>query len=174
MVNLDDALRFANLAADGAREIAARYFRQPLGIEHKGDDSPVTIADYGAQALICAAIQQYFPDDGVLAEESGAQFVELVAADQKAEVIALIGEAMGRTVSEAEVVGWLDYGKQTDAARKWVIDPIDGTKGFVALRHYAIAVGLIEGGVPVAGVMACPAYPDVEGGAVFYAEQGVC
>ena len=32
-------------AADGAREIAARYFRQPLGIEHKGDDSPVTIAE---------------------------------------------------------------------------------------------------------------------------------
>ncbi|ARC35210.1 hypothetical protein A6J80_01440 (plasmid) [Paracoccus yeei] len=56
MVNLDDALRFANLAADGAREIAARYFRQPLGIEHKGDDSPVTIADREIESFIRARI----------------------------------------------------------------------------------------------------------------------
>lgn len=170
MTSLQPIIDAVRQAATLCRAVQLRH----LVSNQKSDASPVTIADYGAQALICAAIQQHFPDDGVLAEESGAQFVELVAADQKAEVIALIGEAMGRTVSEAEVVGWLDYGKQTDAARKWVIDPIDGTKGFVALRHYAIAVGLIEGGVPIAGVMACPAYPDIEGGAVFYAEQGVC
>ena len=69
MVNLDDALRFANLAADGAREIAARYFRQPLGIEHKGDDSPVTIADREIESFIRARIIAAWPDHGIFGEE---------------------------------------------------------------------------------------------------------
>ncbi|MBK8135847.1 MAG: 3'(2'),5'-bisphosphate nucleotidase [Chloroflexi bacterium] len=142
--------------------------------QQKGGDGPVTIADYGAQALICAAIQAHFPGDCVLAEESGRQFMELVAAEQRAEVVGLIGEAMGREVTEAEVVAWLDYGQSHDAPRKWVIDPVDGTKGFLALRHYAIAVGLVVEGQPVAGVMGCPGYPEIEGGALFWAQDGSC
>jgi 3'(2'), 5'-bisphosphate nucleotidase len=170
MATLEPIIEAARQAAALCRAVQLRH----LVFNQKSDESPVTIADYGSQALICAAIQQHFPGDAVLAEESGAQFVELVAPEQKAEVITLISEAMGRDVSEAEVVAWLDYGKNADAPRKWVIDPIDGTKGFLALRHYAVAVGLIVGGEPVAGVMACPAYPGVDNGAVLWAEDGEC
>ena len=41
-------------------------------------------------------------------------------------------------------------------------------------RHYAIAVGLVVEGQPVAGVMGCPGYPEIEGGALFWAQDGSC
>lgn len=71
MVNLDDALRFANHSADGAREIAARYFRQPMGVDHKGDDSPVTVADREIERYIRSRIVEEWPDHGIFGEEEG-------------------------------------------------------------------------------------------------------
>lgn len=69
MVKLDEALRFANRAADGAREIAAQYFRKPLGVEHKGDDSPVTVADREIESYLRGCIQAEWPDHGIFGEE---------------------------------------------------------------------------------------------------------
>ncbi len=133
---------------------------------------PVTIADYGSQALIGEVIAREFPSDAVLAEESGAQFLEVVDSAQRGEIVTLIGQTLGRAVTQAEVVDWLDYGKTATADRIWVIDPIDGTKGFLALRHYAVAVGILENGLPVGGVMGCPAYPGYEGGALVWTWGG--
>lgn len=138
----------------------------------KTGKEPVTIADYGSQAILCEAISRAFPDDAVMAEESGAQFTTLVDADEQRRVTELIGTGLGRPVSEQQVVEWLDFNQQTSAARTWVIDPIDGTKGFLALRHFAIAVGILEDGVPVGGVMGCPGYPGYDGGALFFAQGG--
>lgn len=157
-----------------AARLSGKVQMRHIVASRKGENDPVTIADYGAQALICAALQAHYPDDATLTEESGAQFMTLVAPDERAEVLGLISESMGRAVTESEVIAWLDYNRDPDAARKWVIDPVDGTKGFVALRHYAIAVGLIVDGEPVAAVMGCPAYPDIEGGALFWAQDGAC
>lgn len=161
-------------AVRAAARLCVAVQQRHIVANQKGENDPVTIGDYGAQALICAALQAHFPHDAVIAEESGAQFISLVPADQRAEVVALVGEALGRTVTEDEVISWLDFNRNPDAARKWVIDPIDGTKGFVALRHYAVAIGLLIDGEPVAGVMACPAYPDIAGGALFWADEGAC
>ena len=30
--------------------------------------------------------------------------------------------------------------------RHWVLDPIDGTRGFVGLRQYAVCLGLLDQG----------------------------
>ena len=38
----------------------------------KKDKSPVTVADFGSQALICRALIESFPDDPVIAEEDAA------------------------------------------------------------------------------------------------------
>jgi len=35
----------------------------------KADRSPVTVADFGSQALICQAIGEAFPEDTIVAEE---------------------------------------------------------------------------------------------------------
>lgn len=43
--------------------------------------------------------------------------------------------------------------------RHWVLDPVDGTLGFVRGDQYAVALALIEDGKVVIGVLGCPNYP---------------
>ena len=134
---------------------------------------PVTIADYGSQAIICRALQQHYPEDAVVAEESGAQFSQLVLADQRVQIARLLTQVLHQAVSEAELIAWLDFGAGRKAARTWVIDPIDGTKGFLARRHYAIACGLLLEGRVAEGIVAAPGYNDGEG-ALFYTRDESC
>ena len=61
----------ANAAADAAGAIIRPYFRAPLAVEAKGDESPVTIADRDAEAALRALILSHFPDHGVMGEEHG-------------------------------------------------------------------------------------------------------
>ncbi len=62
-----------NLAVEAAREageITLKYFRrEDLEVERKGDDSPVTAADRGAEEHLRKRIAEVFPDDGILGEE---------------------------------------------------------------------------------------------------------
>ena len=132
---------------------------------------PVTIADYGSQAIICRALQAHYPDDAVVAEESGEQFLQLVSPEQRAQVLSLLAQIVGEPVSEAELVAWLDFGVDRSAARTWVIDPIDGTKGFLARRHYVVAVGLLLAGQVSEGIVAAPGYK-AGAGALFYTREG--
>ena len=132
---------------------------------------PVTIADYGSQAIVCRALKAHYPEDGVVSEESGAQFLQLVSAEQRAQVLEILADVLGEPVSESEVVNWLDQGVGRATRRTWVIDPIDGTKGFLALRHYAIACGTLIDGAIADGIVAAPGYNDGKG-ALFYTENG--
>lgn len=137
-----------------------------------GDHSePVTIADYGSQAIICRALQQCYPQDAVIAEESGEQFSQLVSAERRAQILALLSQVLRQDVSEGELVAWLDFGAGRSAARAWVIDPIDGTKGFLAGRHYAIACGQMLEGRVAEGIVATPGYNDGQG-ALFHTRDG--
>ncbi|KAE8676988.1 PAP-specific phosphatase HAL2-like [Hibiscus syriacus] len=43
--------------------------------------------------------------------------------------------------------------------RHWVLDPVDGTLGFIRGDQYAVALALIEDGKLVLGVLGCPNYP---------------
>ena len=61
---------FALEAAAAAAAVTLEYFRSPsLGVEHKGDGSPVTAADKAAERLLRERIAERFPGDGVLGEE---------------------------------------------------------------------------------------------------------
>jgi len=49
-------------------------------------------------------------------------------------------------------------GFKPPAARFWVVDPLDGTKEFVAKNgEFCVCIGLVEDGVPVLGVLYGPA-----------------
>ena len=49
-------------------------------------------------------------------------------------------------------------GFKPPAARFWVVDPLDGTKEFVAKNgEFAVCIGLVEDGIPVMGVVYGPA-----------------
>ena len=165
-------------AISGAVRDAAKLCRlvqeRCLSASAKADrdhSEPVTIADYGSQAIICRALQQHYPDDAVVAEESGEQFSQLVSPEQRAQILALLSQVLREDVGEAELLAWLDFGAGRSAARTWVIDPIDGTKGFLARRHYAIACGLLLEGRVAQGIVATPGYNDGEG-ALFYTRAG--
>jgi histidinol-phosphatase len=70
-VELGRALQVARDAATRAGEIAMQHFRQPLEIETKEDDSPVTIADRACERAIRETIETTFPDHAVYGEEYG-------------------------------------------------------------------------------------------------------
>ena len=63
-------LEFAlEVSQQAASLILGHYRSQTLGIESKADDSPVTVADKGAEQLIRDGLSTKFPLDGVLGEE---------------------------------------------------------------------------------------------------------
>jgi HAL2 family 3'(2'),5'-bisphosphate nucleotidase len=158
-----DAVR---LACELSRRVQAQ-----AGVTRKSDASPVTIADYGAQALLCRAISRHFPEDGVIAEEGGEAFLTVPQAERE-QVVKLVGKLLGELVSEADFVRWLNHGRNRRANRTWVIDPIDGTEGFIHGRAYAVCVGTLEEGQPVDGVIGVPLSPLDEGGTLFFTEGG--
>lgn len=69
---LSDRLDFALCAAREASALILRYYQSAgLAVERKGDLSPVTAADRGAEELLRALIERDFPQDAVLGEEFG-------------------------------------------------------------------------------------------------------
>jgi histidinol-phosphatase len=58
-------------AAQEAGRLALGHFEANLTVEWKQDQSPVTIADREAEALLRRTILAAFPDDGFLGEEHG-------------------------------------------------------------------------------------------------------
>ena len=70
MVSYDDERAFAVDLARSAGEIALRYFRTDVAVDHKAGGEPVTEADREINAHIVEALNRRFPDDAVLAEES--------------------------------------------------------------------------------------------------------
>ncbi|MBN1965582.1 MAG: 3'(2'),5'-bisphosphate nucleotidase [Anaerolineae bacterium] len=144
----------------------------------KDGREPVTVADYASQALIGHALAENFPDDAVIAEERSEEFMLLLSDHQRSLVQRFVTDALGGYVFEDDVCAWLDFGKQKQARRTWVIDPIDGTKGFLGQRHYCVAIGLLVDGEPALGVLASPAFysdhadPPADPGILTYASRG--
>ena len=65
--DIQKRLEFALAAARQASElILDHYLSAELAVEAKGDSSPVTVADRGAEELLRARIGERFPDDGIL------------------------------------------------------------------------------------------------------------
>lgn len=143
----------------------------------KKDRSPVTVADFGAQALICRRLRDEFPGDPVVGEEDAAALRAPDGADGLAKVVSFVGRQVDGATAD-DVCGWIDHGNGEVADRYWTLDPIDGTKGFVRGDQYAVALALIVGGDVKVGVLACPylpvdpAQPNGERGVLFTAVRG--
>ena len=61
----------------------------------------------------------------------------------------------------AQVISAIDRGFSSGGrdGKHWVLDPVDGTFGFVKGDQYAIALALVDGGEVVAGVLGLPNMP---------------
>jgi 3'(2'), 5'-bisphosphate nucleotidase len=146
----------------------------------KSDDTPVTVADFAAQAVICRTLAEQFPHDPVVAEESSADLSSHAHDALMQQLTRAI--ARDQPSAPAEIRAWIDRGQGQgqghSAARFWTLDPLDGTRGFLRGAQYAVALALIEDGEVVVGALACPALPDsldtpgAEVGVAFTAVQG--
>lgn len=143
----------------------------PQAIE-KDDKSPVTIADFGAQAIICKALKAAFPNDPVVGEEDAADLRQPEMATPLAQVTEQVQQIIPDATSAA-IMDWIDHGNGDVAPRYWTLDPIDGTKGFLRGDQYAIALAMVENGDIKVGILACPALSFGDGtGLLFVAVRG--
>jgi len=100
---------------------ALGHFGKLDSVDHKGDGSPVTVADREAERVAREWIAKRFPDDAVLGEEFG-------------------------------------HSGNPAARRRWLIDPIDGTKSFVAgVPLWGSLIAVTEGDEVVGGAINCAA-----------------
>ncbi len=72
----DAFVALAERLATAAGKAALGHFRNPLEVERKADQSPVTIADREAETAMRALIAEACPDHGVIGEEFGPERAE--------------------------------------------------------------------------------------------------
>ena len=160
----------AQLAVQRATLLTQRVFHEKAkGTVSKEDQSPVTIGDFGAQALIIHAIKSNFPKDEIVGEEEASSLRE--NKNLSSQIWDLVKHASLEGDSEDEIGGLIkdeehmlraiDEGNSAGGAhgRIWALDPIDGTKGFLRGGQYAVCLALIEDGDVKVGVLGCPNLP---------------
>ena len=100
-------------------------------IDYKSARDVVTEADHLSEALILDAIRAAYPDDAILAEETG-------------EHRAIAGEA-----------------PTSGRGRVWIVDPLDGTVNYAnGLPVFCVSIALVVDGVPTVGVILDPTRDD--------------
>ncbi len=140
----------------------------------KEDRSPVTVADFAAQALVGYHLALAYPNDLLVAEEDSARLKSDPA------MLGQVTQFVQRLVQAAtpdRVTAWIDHNRVDGGERFWTLDPIDGTKGFLRGDQYAVALALVVEGQVMLGALGCPhlnsnAEPIPNSGALFYAARG--
>ncbi|KAJ4748430.1 hypothetical protein LUZ62_082835 [Rhynchospora pubera] len=140
----------------------------------KDDRSPVTVADWAVQATVSWVLSQCFGEEhtSIIAEEDESE----LSSAESTPLLDLVVSSVNRCLREApsyglpgperelrrteivELIGRCNS-RGGPKGRFWVLDPVDGTLGFVRGDQYAIALALIEDGEVVLGVLGCPNYP---------------
>ncbi|CAG8973938.1 hypothetical protein HYALB_00007466 [Hymenoscyphus albidus] len=132
----------------------------------KADSTPVTIADFAAQALIISAIHHAFPEDSFIGEEDSSvlrqdtelcgKVWELVKStklnDEESEALLKRPQDVEEMMKVIDLGGWGVGGQ----GRVWMLDPVDGTATFLKGQQYAVCLALVENGKEVLGVIGCP------------------
>ena len=133
-------LQVAIRAALAAKEKILEIYSQPIEVEIKEDDSPVTLADKVADLTIRDVLGSAFPTHAFLTEET------------------------------------IDDKKRLTNDYVWIVDPIDGTKDFIAKNdEFTTCIALSYKHEIVVGVVLVPAtgelYFATKDGGAFYQKK---
>lgn len=135
--------------------------------KQQADNSPVTVGDFAAQAIVIDSLSQAFPQDRFIAEECSSHLTanpslleEVLAASKEhissAEHLCRCID-LGQSYNDDGTIG------EGQTERIWTCDPIDGTKGFIRGKldggQYAVCLSKLENGTPTIGVLGCPNLP---------------
>lgn len=141
-----------------------RLLQQEVGTgpAQKPDRSPVTVADFACQAAISGMLESAFPGDELVAEERSADMSAFGGAEGEGgegpvlDRVSSYVSVVHPTASREDVRRWIDRGSGETKGRFWVLDPVDGTKGFLRRQQYVTAMALLQGNEVVLGALACP------------------
>ncbi len=73
MSEAKDLLQIAKRAASAAQEVILSHFEKGISVEWKPDNTPVTIADKGAEEKLRQVFEKETPEFGVIGEEFGIE-----------------------------------------------------------------------------------------------------
>jgi len=125
----------------------------------KADKSPVTIADFTAQAIICKILKEHFPGVPIVAEENSDALKKPENEETLKKILHYIAEddKVKYILDPDNLFANIDLGNGEPAEDIfWTLDPIDGTKGFLRGEQFAIALALIIKGEVQLGILGCP------------------
>jgi 3'(2'), 5'-bisphosphate nucleotidase len=151
-----DEARFAVDAVREAALLVRRVQREMVGSGlTKDDKSPVTVADFAAQAVVAKRLADRFPNAALMGEESAVALRSELGRESLAQITYFVKTGIpGAT--PIDVCDWIDRGVGERRATTWALDPVDGTKGFLRNQQYAVALAFIVDGVVQLGALACP------------------
>ena len=133
-----------------------------IGSHTKDDRSPVTVADYASQAIVSLVLEEAglpHADRLIVGEEAAAGLRLESQTPIRQAVVATVG-AWRPGLGEDDILNAIDRCDHDGSSGGfWTLDPVDGTKGFLRGQQYAIALGRIEDGEVVLGVLGCPNLP---------------
>ncbi|CAL1385387.1 unnamed protein product [Linum trigynum] len=132
------------------------------------------LTDWSVQAVVSWLLAESFQDQNVsiVAEED----IQALSKAELSDLLAPITKTVNESLAKAPKYGLRSPKKPLGASevleaisrcnsaggrtgRHWVLDPVDGTLGFVRGDQYAVALALIEDGKVMMGVLGCPNYP---------------
>ncbi|KAL3522158.1 hypothetical protein ACH5RR_014992 [Cinchona calisaya] len=144
-------------------DVKKSLFSNDGSILKKNDQTPVTIADFGVQALVSLEMSKLFPSIPLVAEEDSMFLHANNLVDAVVDVVTDRATLRDK-LTQDDVLEAIDRGGK-DAyvfgpkpATYWVLDPIDGTRGFVKGSEalYVVGLALVVNEEIVLGVMGCP------------------
>ncbi|KAJ4837746.1 hypothetical protein Tsubulata_015339 [Turnera subulata] len=157
---VDAVERACRLCVDVKRSLFSSEGR----ILEKNDSTPVTVADFGVQALVSLELSKLFPTIPLVAEEDSGFLRSNNLVDSVVSVVTDEVSSGDKRLTNADVLEAIDRGGKNDVvyggrpATYWILDPIDGTKGFLKGSDalYVVGLALVVEGEIVLGVMGCP------------------
>ncbi|KAL0306483.1 UNVERIFIED_CONTAM: PAP-specific phosphatase HAL2-like [Sesamum radiatum] len=184
---LNVAVRVVHMACSLCEKVQRQLLStNPDQVKSKDDDSLVTVADWSVQATVSWMLCRAFGSQkiSIVAEED----IQTLSKPESKSLLATVVSAVNACLAEAPRFGLQGPEKALDApqileaiskcsspggrlGRHWVLDPVDGTLGFVRGNQYAVALAMIVDGEVVIGVLGCPNYPVKGDGLNKYSQQ---
>jgi 3'(2'), 5'-bisphosphate nucleotidase len=125
---LEEVTALVRRAGEAVMEVYACAF----DVESKVDGSPVTEADRRAEEIILRGLDRVAPGVPAISEEAAC------------------AQGYGQTTAQD--------GDGAEPSVFWLVDPLDGTKEFIAGRgEFTVNLALVTDGVPLLGIICAPA-----------------